>query len=126
MLVECQAAFFESISSLSVQILKNNSPIQGRFTNDQTLELTNFFFDKMMGHGGLHHVQSLIKYYIDGHKNGVDMGLAMRAERMASEDHRLREFREFYSAVAKQQQLQHNSSTLFSQLLLHVHNLNVI
>ena len=125
-LVERQAAFFEFVSSLSVQILKNNSPIQGKFTSDQALELTNLFFDKMMGHSGLHHVQSLIKYYTDGRKNGVDMGLAMRAEKMAGEDHRPREFREFYGAVAKQQQLQHNSSTLFSQLLLNVHNLDVI
>jgi hypothetical protein len=107
------------------QVINKTTVIEG-FTAEQAIEMTNFFFDRMMGPSGLSHVASLIGYYTTSLPGEPDQGLARRASELAAGDDKPLAVRHFFGTVSRQQALAQTNSTLFKMLQQNVANMQVL
>jgi hypothetical protein len=107
------------------QVINKTTVVEG-FTPEQAVELTNFFFDQVMGPSGLSHVAGLISYYTTHQPGEPDQGLAGRASELAAGDDKPLAVRQFFGTVSRQQALAQSNSTLFKMLQQNVVNLQVL
>lgn len=104
-----------------------NRSVRIEFTAEDMIQIPNFFFDQIMGVGGVSHLSSLIGYYSHHGKGNPDKGVGMRAEELATDDVSRPEIvRRFFGRVSQQQALSHSNSTLFKMLRQNILNVDVL
>jgi hypothetical protein len=118
--------FHKYLSRVEIRQVINKTTVVEGFTAEQAVELTNFFFDQIMGPNGLSHVASLISYYATHPPGEPDQGLAGRASELAAGDDKPLAVRHFFGTVSRQQALAQSNSTLFKMLQQNVVNLQVL
>ncbi len=92
--------FYQYLSRVQVrQVINKNTVVEG-FTAEQAIELTNFFFDRMMGPRDPSHVASMIKYYTTDHPGSPDAGLEKRASNLATSDDKPLIVRQFVGTMS--------------------------
>jgi hypothetical protein len=118
--------FHRYLGRVEVKQVINKTTVVKGFTLKQAVELTNFFFDQIIGPSGLFYITSLISYYTTHQPGDPDQGLAGRASELAAGDDKLLTVRQFFSTVSWQQALAQSNSTLFKMLQQNVVNLQVL
>ena len=75
--------------------------IYNNFSEQQVIELTNFFFDQIMGPRGLSHVVSLVSYYTTSKETEADRGIVMWVYNLITDDEFSLKLWEFFGIVLK-------------------------
>ena len=80
----------------------NNGVIEKGFIAEQAIRLINFFFNQMIGVGGLSHITSLINYYSATDDDNLDKGLIIRASKLAINNNKPIILRQFFDTILRQ------------------------
>jgi hypothetical protein len=106
--------------------LQQNRTLPIQFTPENMIAIPNFFFDQVMGVGGVSHLASLISYYSHHPKNEADRGVGMRADELSLDLERPQIIREFFGKIARQQSLIPRNMTLYKMLHQNIVNIDVL
>ncbi len=79
MMMERRAQFIQWMENPNKTIIAKNRMMPLKFSQDDTVAISNFFFKEIMGVGAVSHVSSLIHYYANTPKGEADQGVGMRA-----------------------------------------------
>ena len=72
--------FLLELRQLVYTIRKDNKLVQEKFSEDECIDITNFFFSEVMGPSSLSRLSHLIQYYMQvDPESGLDRGVAVRA-----------------------------------------------
>jgi hypothetical protein len=120
--------FLLELRQLVYTIRKNNKPVQEKFSEDECIDIANFFFSEVMGPSSLSRLSHLIQCYMQADpESGLDRGVAVRAQELskdASAPTPLRRFfRAFGDAVAGH--TTSTSTTTLSSLYKMVHSIKL-
>jgi len=75
---------FHDVSSLRPTLKRNNIKEMMKFSPEETVDITNFFFDEVMGRATLGRVPSIVRNYKGRTEMEVDVGAGAHAEQFAS------------------------------------------
>lgn len=103
-----------------------NSMQTVRCTTGDRIEMTNFFFDQLMGAGGIFSLSTLLKYYTSRPEGVPDHGLGARPMRLAKDVSQLPVLCLFYEHLGLQQITTHPNSTLFHKLLANAWSIDLL
>jgi hypothetical protein len=106
--------------------LQQNRALPIEFTRENTIAIPNFFFDQVMGVGGISHLASLISYYSHHPLHEADRGVGMRADELSLDLERPQIIREFFGKIARQQSLIPRNMTLYKMLFQNIVNIDVL
>jgi len=115
-LSEMMKRFFQELRRLSMEVRTNNKLETKKFTDDEAVDITNFFFTEMMGPRCLGRISSLIRHYNKHGEYGIDKGAAARAEALAQDPDTPASIRRFFGAFSKVERAKMGASSVFGQL----------
>jgi hypothetical protein len=94
---------FRSELSLAVAtVKKNNRIVQDSFTAQEAADITNFFFDEVMGKPALSRLTALVKFYNTAKLSNIThMSVVARAERLAQERNNSLALTSFYQSFSR-------------------------
>jgi len=75
--------FFAAVHGLTVKMKKNNKKIIKKITEEEAIDITNFFFNQVMGKPAYNRLSSLVRSYNEHDDGEPDKGLSERADEAA-------------------------------------------
>lgn len=75
--------FFAAIHGLTVEMKKNNKNIIKEITEEEAVDITNFFFNQIMGKPAYNRLSSLVRSYNEHDDGEPDKGISERADEAA-------------------------------------------
>jgi hypothetical protein len=108
-------ALQQDLNQLHVEVKIDNQRRMASFSSDEARELTNFFFDEVMGSQGLLQVSNIIKFYFSPPSDGVDNSTAARAEKMSNDKDCLPQIRDFFGAFSKAVRCENSRTSCFGR-----------
>jgi hypothetical protein len=112
-----QSSFFAALSSLKVQIIKDNKPATHGFKVEEATAITNFFFIEVMGPEAHQRLRGLASYYNTYQKDLIDIGAATRAGDLAKDTTNPVEIQRFYSSFYRAHSHSIDSHTIYASLM---------
>ncbi len=104
--------YYRSLMNSKFNVRKNNKLQDESFSDVDAVQMTNLFFNDLIGPEALKRIANIIKHY-----NRPDNGVARRAEKLSyAADIPLEEVREFFHAYSKAQRAQNGTGSVFFKM----------
>jgi hypothetical protein len=114
---QAQQTFYRAIRDLVPSVRRHNRAIVQPFSDNEAVDITNFFFSEVMGKAALGRLNSLISYYTAGGETDPDAGAAARAAALThSRETTYGPLREFYQSFSKVQCGKASKSSIFGSV----------
>jgi hypothetical protein len=114
------------LRQLVYTIRKDNKPVQETFSEDECIDIANFFFSEVMGPSSLSRLSHLIQYYMQvDPESGLDRGIAVRAQELSKDASAPTPLRRFFHAFGNAVAGHTTSMTTLSSLYKMVHSIKL-
>lgn len=117
--------FLEAITKLHTSIVKDNRASTVRFTNQEALTVTNFFFSDLLGKDLRARMNTIITYYTSRAEEGIPIGAGSIASELSRDRNYPISLRRLYSVFSTAHQQRLSSATQYAIWKKHVWSLNL-
>jgi hypothetical protein len=119
--------FLLELRQLVYTIRKNNEPVQEKFSEDECIDIANFFFSEVMGPSSLSRLSHLIQYYMQVDPEfRLDRGVAVRAQLLSQNTSAPTPLRQFFRAFGNVMAGHTTLTTILSSLYKMVHSIKLV
>jgi hypothetical protein len=107
-------------------IRKDNKPVQEKFSEDECIDITNFFFSEVVGPSSLSRLSHLIQYYMQvDTESGLDRRVAVRAQELSKDTFAPTPLQRFFRAFGDAVAGHTTTTTTLSSLYKMVHSIKL-
>lgn len=106
--------FCTKLQDMRISVRKNFATEEARFSLEEAITLTNFFFGEMMGPHAHQRLIKLLKFYQTPGEDDIDVGAAARAKLLAKDVQKPEKVRDFFASFGTAQQEKVNSMSNYA------------